>query len=113
MDETTKFALSLPLDYANFYPAVPYPGTAFYNKCVSDGSLYHNSWNKMEYSSYIIRTNDLNEQRVKKAISHAYLSFYLRPKFLRKHIMNVGLGNFLSGLLKYGLKFLGKYVFTK
>ena len=113
MDETTKFALSLPLDYANFYPAVPYPGTAFYNKCVSDGSLYHNSWNKMEYSSYIIRTNDLNEQRVKKAISHAYLSFYLRPKFLRKHIMNVGLGNFLSGLLKYGLKFLGKYVFAK
>jgi len=113
MDETTKFALSLPLDYANFYPAVPYPGTTFYNKCVSDGSLYHNSWNKMEYSSYIIRTNDLNEQCVKKAISHAYLSFYLRPKFLRKHIMNVGLGNFLNGLLKYGLKFLGKYVFAK
>ncbi len=106
MDETTKFALSLPLDYANFYPAVPYPGTAFYNKCVSDGSLYHNSWNKMEYSSYIIRTNDLNEKRVKKAISHAYLSFYLSPRFIFRHIRNIGPINFFLGSIKYGAKFL-------
>ncbi|HHT9145827.1 MAG TPA: B12-binding domain-containing radical SAM protein [Candidatus Wunengus sp. YC61] len=108
MYETTRFACSLPLDYANFYPAVPYPGTEFYNKCVQEGYLTSASWDKMEYSSYILQTKDLNEEIVKRAISHAYLRFYLRPRFMIKHIMNVGLINFLSGFLKFGLKFLVK-----
>ncbi|MEP9411484.1 MAG: radical SAM protein [Candidatus Brocadia sp.] len=106
MYETTQFALSLPLDYANFYPAVPYPGTAFYTKSMDNGYLHSNSWNKMEYSSYIFKTKDLNETLVKKAISHAYLSFYLRPQFIFRHIRNIGLKNFFTGSVKYGLKFL-------
>ncbi len=110
MYETTKFALSLPLDYANFYPAVPYPGTAFYAKSVSNGYLHSDSWDKMEYSSYIIKTKDLNETIVKKAISHAYLSFYLRPQFIFRHIRNIGLKNFFTGSVKYGLKFLGNHL---
>ncbi len=113
MYETTRFALSVPLDYANFYPAVPYPGTSFYNKCVQEGYLVCESWEKMQYSSYILQTKDLNEDIVKKAISHAYLRFYLRPRFMIKHIMNVGLINFLSGFPKYSLKFLEKYIFAK
>ena len=106
--ETTRFACSLPLDYANFYPAIAYPGTAFYNKCIREGYLYQNLWNKMEYSYYILKTNDLNEGIVKKAISNAYLSFYLRLQFIFRHLRNVGLINFFVGSIKYGLKFLSK-----
>jgi radical SAM superfamily enzyme YgiQ (UPF0313 family) len=116
MYETTRFALSLPLDYANFYPAVPYPGTAFYVKSMSDGYLHCNSWDKMEYSYYVIRTKDLNEAIVKKAISHAYLLFYLRPQFVFRHIRNIGLINFVIGFIKYGWKFLSnnlKNIFIK
>lgn len=116
MYETTKFALSLPLDYANFYPAVPYPGTAFYTKSMDNGYLHSSSWDKMEYSSYIIKTKDLNETIVKKAISQAYLSFYLRPQFIIRHIKNIGLTNFFTGSVQYGFKFLGnnlKNIFTK
>ncbi|OGS74722.1 MAG: hypothetical protein A3F91_07655 [Flavobacteria bacterium RIFCSPLOWO2_12_FULL_35_11] len=115
MDETTRFALSLPLDYANFYPAVPYPGTAFYTKSMNNGYLHSNSWNNMEYSSYIIKTKDLNETVVKRAISHAYISFYLRPQFIFRHIKNIGLANFLTGSVKYGVKFFSnnlKNIFT-
>lgn len=106
--ETTKFALSLPLDYANFYPAVPYPGTDFYNKCMREGYLHQNSWDRMEYSYYVLKTKDLNENIVKKAISNAYLSFYLRQQFIFRHLRNVGLINFFVGSIKYGLKFLSK-----
>ncbi len=108
MYKTTRFALSLPLDYANFYPAVPYPGTAFYTKSMNNGYMDNNSWDKMEYSSYIIKTNDLNETIVKKAISHANRSFYLRPQFIFRHIKNIGLKNFFTGFVKYSLKFLSK-----
>jgi radical SAM superfamily enzyme YgiQ (UPF0313 family) len=110
MYNTTKFALSLPLDYANFYSAVPYPGTSFYNKCVQEGYLVCELWDRMHYSSYILQTKDLNEDIVKRAISHAYLRFYLRPRFTIKHILNVGLINFFIGFPKYSLKFLEKYI---
>ena len=39
MDQTTQYAIELDPDFANFYPAVPYPGTALYEKCVRDGLL--------------------------------------------------------------------------
>lgn len=104
--ETTKFALSLPLDYANFYPAVPYPGTAFYNRCVRDGYLSQNSWAKMEYSHYILNTKDLNENIVKRAIFHAYRRFYLRPQFIYRHLRNIGLKNFIGSSSQYVIKFI-------
>ncbi|HHT9159737.1 MAG TPA: hypothetical protein ACFYEH_07725, partial [Candidatus Brocadiaceae bacterium] len=113
---TTRFACSLPLDYANFYPAVPYPGTAFYKKCSESEYLRFDSWDKMEYSSYIIETKDLNEAIVKKAVSRAYRSFYMRPKFIYRHIKNIGPMNFFPSSIKYGLKFLSntlKNIFTK
>ncbi|KKR04500.1 MAG: Anaerobic magnesium-protoporphyrin IX monomethyl ester cyclase, Elongator protein 3/MiaB/NifB family [Parcubacteria group bacterium GW2011_GWC2_39_14] len=116
MCETTGFACSLPLDYANFYPAVPYPGTAFYKKCSESEYLRFDSWDKMEYSSYIIETKDLNEAIVKKAVSRAYRSFYMRPKFIYRHIKNIGPMNFFPSSIKYGLKFLSntlKNIFTK
>src|SRR3972149_7061674 len=105
MYETTRFACSLPLDYANFYPAVPYPGTAFYTKSLNNGYLHSNSWDKMEYSSYIIKTKDLDGAIVKKAVSRAYRSFYMRPKFIYKHIKNIGPMNFFSSSIKYSLKY--------
>ena len=108
MYETTRFACSLPLDYANFYPAVPYPGTAFYTKSMNNGYLHSTSWDKMEYSSYIIKTKDLNEAIVKKAVSRAYRSFYMRPKFIYKHIKNIGPMNFFSSSIKYSLKYFVK-----
>ena len=39
MAATTKYAIELDPDFANFYPAVPYPGTALYEKCVKEGWL--------------------------------------------------------------------------
>jgi hypothetical protein len=51
MDQTTKYAIELDPDFANFYPAVPYPGTALYEKCVRDGLLRPEDadWSRMEY----------------------------------------------------------------
>ena len=39
LDATTRYAIELDPDFANFYPAVPYPGTALYDKCVREGWL--------------------------------------------------------------------------
>ncbi|MEP6917726.1 MAG: radical SAM protein, partial [Acidobacteriota bacterium] len=92
MDHTVQYAIELDPDFANFYPAVPYPGTALYEKCVRDALLpveAGQDWSKMEYSYYLLRGNGLNEQVVMKAINRAKRKFFLRPGYMARHVGDV------------------------
>jgi len=86
MERTTDFALELDADYANFYPAVPYPGTAMHEKCRRDGMLTTEDWSKLEYSYYVLRGGGLDEETVMAAIARARRRFFLRPRFLSRHL---------------------------
>lgn len=85
IERTVAYALELDPDFANFYPAVPYPGTEMYEKCRRDGSLVSNDWAKMEYSYYLLRSGDLDEKVVMGAIRQATRRFFLRPGWMMKH----------------------------
>jgi anaerobic magnesium-protoporphyrin IX monomethyl ester cyclase len=87
LDATTNYAIELDPDFANFYPAVPYPGTDLYEKCIRDGWLHASQadWTKMEYSYYLLRGNGLDERIVMEAINRAKRRFFLRPRYIRRH----------------------------
>lgn len=100
--KTVKLALKLPLDYANFYPAVPYPGTQFYEKCVKNNYLINsNAWEKMDYSNYILKTNEFDEATVMREIFHARRRFYLRVRFIMRHLKFIGIFSTIAFTLKY------------
>jgi len=87
MEQTVQYAIRLDPDFANFYPAVPYPGTALHDKCTRDRLLGPSAddWSKMEYSYYLIEGNGLNERTVMGAINRAKRRFYLRPRYVARH----------------------------
>lgn len=88
MDHTIDYAISLEPDFANFYPAVPYPGTALYDKCVREGLLSPeggDDWTKLEYSYYVLNGNGLDGPLVMDAIERARRRFYLRPRYVARH----------------------------
>jgi anaerobic magnesium-protoporphyrin IX monomethyl ester cyclase len=92
MEHTIDYAIELDPDFANFYPAVPYPGTALYDKCVRESLLppeLGNDWAKMEYSYYLLRGNGLDEQVVMDAINRAKRRFFLRPSYMARHVSDV------------------------
>ncbi len=91
MEQTTNYAIELDPDFANFYPAVPYPGTALYEKCVRDGLLRPEDadWSKMEYSYYLLRGNGLDERIVMDSINRAKRRFFLRPGYVLRHAGDV------------------------
>jgi radical SAM superfamily enzyme YgiQ (UPF0313 family) len=92
MDQTIAYAITLDPDFANFYPAVPYPGTALYEKCIRESLLpedMRNDWSKMEYSYYLLRGNGLDEQVVMTAINRAKRRFFLRPGYMARHVGDV------------------------
>lgn len=86
MAKTTRYAVELDADFANFYPAVPYPGTAMYEKCRRDGLLTTDDWTQMEYSYYILSGNGLDEKTVMQALNRARRRFFLRPSYLARHL---------------------------
>jgi anaerobic magnesium-protoporphyrin IX monomethyl ester cyclase len=91
LDATTQYAIQLDPDFANFYPAVPYPGTALYDKCLRDGWLKPGEadWSKMEYSYYLLQGNGLDERVVMDAINRAKRRFFLRPSYIGRHLGDV------------------------
>jgi len=91
MDLTTEYAIELDPDFANFYPAVPYPGTALYEKSVRENLLQpeHADWSRMEYSYYLLRGNGLDEELVMSAINRAKRRFFLRPGYVARHLGDI------------------------
>jgi radical SAM superfamily enzyme YgiQ (UPF0313 family) len=86
MEATIEYAIDLSPDFANFYPAVPYPGTALYEKVRKEGLLAKEDWSKMEYSYYLLEGHGLNERVVMTAINRAKRRFFLRPRYLTRHL---------------------------
>jgi anaerobic magnesium-protoporphyrin IX monomethyl ester cyclase len=85
LDRTIDYAIGLDPDFANFYPAVPYPGTELYEKVVREGLLVDEDWSRMEYSYYLLRGNGLDEDVVMRAINRAKRRFFLRPSYVMRH----------------------------
>jgi len=85
LERTIDYAIELDPDFANFYPAVPYPGTDLYAKAKREGWLAGEDWTRMEYSYYQMRGNGLDEKVVLAAINRAKRRFYLRPGYTIRH----------------------------
>ncbi len=89
INRTIDYAIELDPDFANFYPAVPYPGTELFNKVVKDGLLVDEDWSRMEYSYYLLRGNGLDETVVMDAINRAKRRFFMRPRYLARKFGDV------------------------
>ena len=85
LERTVDYAIELEPDFANFYPAVPYPGTELHEKARALGWLASEDWSRMEYSHYLLCGNGLDEPTVMGAINRARRRFYLRPGYLARH----------------------------
>jgi radical SAM superfamily enzyme YgiQ (UPF0313 family) len=89
MQDTIEFAKSLPLDFAQFAIATPYPGTEMY-EMVKD-TMY-----KVPYSDYgthegmvYFETEVLSGETVKRYFSKAYRAFYFRPTLALRHVNRI------------------------
>lgn len=86
MERTIDYASELDVDFAGFYPAVPYPGTAMGNRAAAAGWLTHpDDWSLLEYSHYAMRAGELDETTVLGMIAKARRRFFLRPGYVARH----------------------------
>tara|TARA_Y100000031_G_scaffold157149_1_gene216780 strand:+ start:10934 stop:12364 length:1431 start_codon:yes stop_codon:yes gene_type:complete len=76
MEQTIRFAVSLPLTFAHFYLAAPFPGSALYGQ-IKGNFQSADLWNKISQDQHVLSGSGYSESDVKIKISRAYKKFYL------------------------------------
>lgn len=91
MEKTTRFALELDPDLANFMIAAPYPGTELWETVEQGGKLYMEDWHDLAIHSdhAHFEYGTLDPRLVERKWKEAYRRFYLRPSRVARRLTSV------------------------
>ncbi|MBU1051200.1 MAG: B12-binding domain-containing radical SAM protein [Nanoarchaeota archaeon] len=84
IETTIKRAIALNPDYAQFYCAVPFPGTEFRRYVVEKGYLLQTNWSEYEINNALVSYPQLSKEEIQTARKKAYRKFYFRPTYILK-----------------------------
>jgi len=79
LQATIDYACSMPLTFALFYAAVPFPGSQLYEEARCKGWVSGTEYREYNQDLACIRNGSLDPDVVSRFIRKAYRSFYLRP----------------------------------
>ncbi|MBF0502203.1 MAG: radical SAM protein [Candidatus Riflebacteria bacterium] len=88
--ETLQFAMRLPLDTAQFYPLMVYPGTRAYDQAMAEGRVVPKKWRDWltpeGLHRCVVRAGDLGPSALSAFCNLARRRFYLRKSWLVRMI---------------------------
>jgi radical SAM superfamily enzyme YgiQ (UPF0313 family) len=89
MEKTTRLALELDPDLANFMIAAPFPGTELWKLIEKEGILFSHTWDDYAIHSdkAHFQVGDLTAELVERKWHEAYRRFYFRPSRLARRLL--------------------------
>lgn len=107
IEKTIDLAMSLPLTFAHFYPASPFPGSQLYQEALEKNLFESQDWSKITLGTASIKTPEFDTEKINGLMNKAYRKFYGRPQvWLRIMKIPRSLKEYKS-LFVLGIKFLG------
>jgi radical SAM superfamily enzyme YgiQ (UPF0313 family) len=87
INETIKYALSLPLDFASFNIAAPLPGSSIRQSALADGRIKINIevFDTLGKNG-VLATSKLDSKILIKLRNSAVKKFYLRPSYIYRRL---------------------------
>lgn len=82
MKETIRFALSLPIERAQFNNFMPLPGSELWESLKKQGRLDNIDWSKFFVHDVAWTDEGIKASDIKRLQRLAYIRFYMRPKIL-------------------------------
>jgi radical SAM superfamily enzyme YgiQ (UPF0313 family) len=80
LEKTLAFANRLPLDFEQFYCAVPFPGSRLYEEALQKGWLSENDFSRYRQDEALLELPGLSRAEVMAYRQTAYRHFYTRPR---------------------------------
>jgi len=98
IEKTKKLALELPLDDIVVTINTPIPGSPQYATIENYGTLNKDDWSKFNYWRPVFVPNGLTKDILVKKHREIYRGFYLRPKAILKHALDMNPRRLLATL---------------
>lgn len=108
--QTINFAISLPLTFAHFYAATPFPGSELYKEALEKKWFGKDDWTKVSQDIPSLKTAQLDPLVVKSYIAKAYKKFYLRPAAVWRIVKIAKNPQEFFSVAKIGLKFISDII---
>jgi anaerobic magnesium-protoporphyrin IX monomethyl ester cyclase len=109
--QTIEFAKKLAPDFVHITIVTPFPGTQLYRMGLEQGILTHDFWR--EFAAHPTPDfrpeyweEDLPREELQELVNHAYKSFYGRPDYVVKRLLQVRSAGELMRKAHAGLKVL-------
>jgi hypothetical protein len=99
MEETIRFACSLPLTYAKASMTLPFPSSALYRKLKMEGRIRSDDWDKYNFhcTSEVWEHETLDWETIRHYYGLFHRRFYFRPAFIWKRFWrDVRMGQLLD-----------------
>jgi anaerobic magnesium-protoporphyrin IX monomethyl ester cyclase len=81
IEETVTFSMNLGLDFAQYYCAVPFPGSSLFTEARAKGWLPDNvPWEQFRQENALLQLPDLPPLTVQRLRAEAYRRFYSNPR---------------------------------
>ncbi|OGC47095.1 MAG: hypothetical protein A3A94_03560 [Candidatus Portnoybacteria bacterium RIFCSPLOWO2_01_FULL_43_11] len=106
MKETIDLALKLPLTFAHFYMATPFPGSLLFIEARERYWLREEDFSRVSQNEYSLKTGELSEELVSKMVASAYGKFYKRPIIFWRILKLAKTPRQFLNLIKIGTKFI-------
>lgn len=103
--DTINFALSLPLNYAQFYCCTAFPGSELYDIALKKGYLSVSNWESVEQGTANIGYPHYSAKDIQEMRRLAYHRFYWRPIFFARFLRCLSLEALIK-LIPRGLRFV-------
>lgn len=109
--KTIKFMKKLNPDYVHITITMPFPATDLYKMALEKKIVSHDVWRQFAKNpkpDFIppIWEKELSREELFSLLKKAYRSFYLRPNYILKKILQLKSGRELMNKVKAGLKLL-------
>ena len=80
LDKTLSLARRLPIDFVQFYCAVPFPGSRLYERARAEGWLGNDDFSRYRQDLSVLSLPGLSPDEVALYRQRAYREFYLKPR---------------------------------
>lgn len=105
IDQTVRLARRIPLTFAHFYPATPFPGSTLYDEAVAEGAIEEDCWDNFYLSQPSLKSREFDTAQIGRIIQNAYRRFYADPRVWWRILRLPANAGEWRNVLRIGLRF--------
>lgn len=87
--QTIDFSIELDLDFAQYYCAVPFPGSKLYSEAIEQKWINTADWSKFEQNFSVLDLSNISSDKIMQLRRAAFKKFYLRKKIILKTLKRI------------------------